>query len=492
MFKAYELGQSMSREEFDAAMPDLRTRLLKAQFALKKTKRSFTILVHGLDGAGKGDVVNFLHELLDPRDVRVVTWWDETEEERERPSYWRFWREMPRRGQIAFFFGAWYADPLTQYVSGKLNHDDFQLALRRISRFERMHAEDCHIVMKFWLHISKKTQEKRFQKLESTNSKLKDAAKRAWWHYDKYDDILRAAEETIRTTDAPHSRWYLVEADDRRHRDMTILRTVVASLESLVAATGTSCVSEAAVAGTVKDAIPNVLGTVDLTKTVERAEYSKREAELQEKLRELSWKAYRKKVSTVALFEGWDAAGKGGAIRRISSALDARLGQIISIAAPSDEEKSHHYLWRFWRHIPRAGYVTLYDRSWYGRVLVERVEQFAAENEWARAYREINDFEAQLVESGIVVLKFWLHISPEEQLRRFKEREEIPWKQHKITEEDWRNREKLGDYVPAVNEMLARTWTDAAPWVLVPAEDKRYARITVLESLVSALEKGVK
>ena len=169
--------------------------------------------------------------------------------------------------------------------------------------------------------------------------------------------------------------------------------------------------------------------------------------------------AFEKKRSSVVVFEGWDAAGKGGNIRRITAAIDPRTYRVISIAAPTDEEKAHHYLWRFWRHVPRAGYVTIYDRSWYGRVLVERVEGFARPDEWSRAYLEINDFEQQLVDHGIVLAKFWLHIDAKEQLRRFRERESVAWKQHKIAAEDWRNREKWDAYEEAVNDMVARTST---------------------------------
>jgi polyphosphate kinase 2 (PPK2 family) len=212
---------------------------------------------------------------------------------------------------------------------------------------------------------------------------------------------------------------------------------------------------------------------------------------LQGKLHRLTWAAHQKKRSSVFVFEGWDAAGKGGCIRRITQAMDARLYQVISTAAPTDEERAHHYLWRFWRHIPRAGLVTVYDRSWYGRVLVERVENFAKESEWKRAYLEINSFEEQLVNHGTIMLKFWIHISPEEQLRRFKEREVIAYKQHKITDEDWRNRDKWEAYTLAVNDMVARTSTTLAPWVLVSGEDKGFGRIEVLKTVCNRLEEAL-
>jgi polyphosphate kinase 2 (PPK2 family) len=234
-----------------------------------------------------------------------------------------------------------------------------------------------------------------------------------------------------------------------------------------------------------------VLNTVDLRAKVDEAKYQDKLEKLQSRLNKLTWRAREKKVSTVAMFEGWDAAGKGGAIRRVTAAMDARLFRVIPVAAPTDEEKAHHYLWRFWRHLPRGGYVTIYDRSWYGRVLVERVEGFAQPHEWGRAYGEINEFERQLSDHGVVVCKFWLHISPQEQLRRFEERAKLAHKKHKITDEDWRNRKKWKDYALAVDEMVARTSTDVAPWTLVAANDKKLARLTVLKTICDALEKAL-
>jgi polyphosphate kinase 2 (PPK2 family) len=244
-------------------------------------------------------------------------------------------------------------------------------------------------------------------------------------------------------------------------------------------------------AGAKPDAKPGttILSHVDLTRTLSPAEYRTQCAKWQGKLNRLAWEAKEKGLATVAVFEGWDAGGKGGAIRRIVEAVDARLYRIIPIAAPTDEELAQHYLWRFWRHLPRAGTFTIFDRSWYGRVLVERVEGFARPEEWSRAYAEINDFESQLVEHGVVLAKFWLHISREEQLRRFKEREGLAYKRHKITEEDWRNRKKWTAYEAAVNDMVAHTSTEYAPWTIVPGNCKRFARVAILKTLCRRLRQ---
>ncbi len=228
--------------------------------------------------------------------------------------------------------------------------------------------------------------------------------------------------------------------------------------------------------------------------SLDKTRYREKLARAQAKLNQLHRKALERGVSTVLVFEGPDAAGKGGAIRRLTAALDARHVQVIPIAAPTDEERAHHYLWRFWRHLSRAGRVTIFDRSWYGRVLVERVEGFASEEEWRRAYAEINDFEEQLIEHGTVLRKFWLHITKEEQLARFQAREKTPYKRWKLTDEDWRNRERWDDYAAAVNDMVEQTSTKKAPWVLVEGNDKRFARVkvatTVCEAMARALGDG--
>ena len=236
---------------------------------------------------------------------------------------------------------------------------------------------------------------------------------------------------------------------------------------------------------------PNVLTQLDMEKRVPKQEYQALLARYQGRLYRLTQQARRKGVSTVLVFEGADAAGKGGVIQRLTAALDACTYQIIQVTAPTDEEHAQHYLWRFWRHLPRAGRVAIFDRSWYGRVLVERVEGFADEAAWQRAYGEINDFEEQLIDHGMVVAKYWIHIDRDEQLRRFKSRQATPHKRWKITDEDWRNREKWDEYEAAVDDMVARTHTPAAPWTLVEGNDKRFARLKVIETLCQQLEQAL-
>jgi polyphosphate kinase 2 (PPK2 family) len=283
-----------------------------------------------------------------------------------------------------------------------------------------------------------------------------------------------------------------VESSDERYRNLTVAEILHAELSRRL-----EMKSDAAPAPkhdnneTVRNAL-TILDKVDLTTKLPKDEYQKSLKKLQTNLNGLSREARREGVSTVLVFEGWDAAGKGGIVRRLTAAIDASLYRIIPVAAPTEEERAHQYLWRFWRHLPRAGQFTIFDRSWYGRVLVERVEGFATEAEWRRAYAEINDFEEQLSEHGIVLLKFWLHIDKDEQLRRFQAREETPFKKYKITEEDYRNREKRNEYELAANDMIERTSTENARWHLIAANDKRSARVNVIRTVCHALEKALK
>jgi len=479
MFEAFELRRKIDKDEYEAALPDIRSRLLAAQRALRKTRHAVIIIVSGVEGAGKSEVVNRLHEWLDARGMTTHAFWRDSDEQRERPRYWRFWRALPPRGTIGVMFGSWYTQPIIDRVFRKIRRADLDRELQRINFFERMLADDGAVVIKLWFHLPKNEQKKRKKKpVFGKFAKM-------------YDRFAAVSERAIRMTDTAEAPWRIVEATDKRFRDLTAARIVLEALEDLAVAPAAS-ISPVVLAQADEESIlpargQTVLDRVDLSKTVSERKYERDLEKLQAEVAKLAWKGWNAHRSTVVLFEGWDAAGKGGAIRRLIAQIDARLYRVISVAAPSDEERAQHYLWRFWRQLPRDGAVTIYDRSWYGRVLVERVEGFARTDEWSRAYREINDFEEQLVEHGIVLVKFWLHIDEGEQLRRFKERQEIAFKQHKITDEDWRNREKWEPYKLAVHDMVSRTSSAIAPWTVVPANDKHRARLQVLETVVKAL-----
>ena len=485
MFESAELHQVVSKNSFDAALPDIRSRLLAAQRALRASKRSVIVVVSGVENAGKSTVVNRLHEWLDARGLSAHTFWRDSEEDRERPRYWRFWRTLPPRGTIGILFGSWYTQPIVDRVFRKSGRAAFDREMQRIAFFERMLALDGAVMVKLWLHLPKDEEERRL----TTKPKGK---KRSFYtpmakkYARQYERFAAVSERAIRMTDTAEAPWTIIEATDPRYRDLTVATVVLEALENAVKSAPPSGKHDGSLV-TMPAKGPTVLDQVDLAAKVDLKKYDKQLEKLQAKLGTIAWDRWNAQQSAVILFEGWDAAGKGGAIRRIIGPIDARLYRVISIAAPTDEERAQHYLWRFWRQIPRAGAITVYDRSWYGRVLVERVEGFATADEWSRAYREVNDFEEQLVEHGIALIKFWLHIDPKEQLRRFRERQKIAWKQHKITDEDWRNREKWDPYRLAVHDMITHTSTEIAPWTVIAANDKRLARLEVLRTVVERL-----
>ncbi len=495
MFEAAELGRKIPKEDYKNQVPELRAKLLQAQMALQKTNTPVVIIIGGVDGAGRGEVINLLHEWLDPRWLEAVAFGNPSDEERERPRYWRFWRALPARGKIGIMFGAWYLDPIRQHIAGETDLSRFDHQLKRIQFFEKMLVEDGALILKFWLHLSKDGQRKRLKKLSSNPEHSWRVSSEALNSAKQYDRIMTVSERAIRFTDSGSSPWVMVEAQDQRYRDLTVGLTLLEALTRRLEGSDRQTSSEVARTLLSQPAGPSaaltVLDHVDLTQVLEDRDYKEQLKSHQARLHHLAQKAYDNRLSTVVVFEGWDAGGKGGNIRRMTAAMDARHYHVIPIAAPTDEERAHHYLWRFWRHIPRRGKVTIYDRSWYGRVLVERVEGYAKDHEWGRAFLEINEFEEQLTESGIVLIKFWIHIDQEEQLRRFKEREITPYKAHKITEEDWRNRERWTDYTTAINDMVAHTSTSYAPWTLVAGNDKKYARIQALTTVCDRLEQAL-
>jgi AMP-polyphosphate phosphotransferase len=497
MFEAAELGRKVSKEDYRRQLPELRAGLLEAQGEVRSAGIPVILVFSGADGAGKSETVQRLHEWMDPRGLEAHVFGAPSDEERERPPFWRFWRTLPSRGRIGIFPSSWYTSPLVRRAYGKSRGKDFEAQLSRIAFFEEMLADDGALILKFWLHLSKKGQRKRLETLEKSRDTAWRVSPLEWKHYRLYARFIKASEAILRRTDAGHAPWFLIEAADERYRELMVAQILLDALRRRLAGRPASEGHGAHVPSPIPpppsapDAAVTVLDTVDLHQRLGRAAYERRLLKVQARLNRLTLAAAEKKRSSVIVFEGWDAAGKGGAIRRLTEAVDARFYRVIPVAAPTDEERAHHYLWRFWRHIPRAGLVTIYDRSWYGRVLVERVEGFAKASEWMRAYLEINDFEDQLTDAGVVLTKLWIHISADEQLRRFQERQATAYKQHKITEEDWRNREKWNAYRTAVNDMVVRTSTRVAPWTLVPGNDKRLARIRILETVCRRLERAL-
>ena len=509
MFRTAELGQKVPKSEFNQREPLIRQALLEVQANLRVSGRfPVIILFAGVDGGGKGDTVNLLNEWMDPRWLITRAYDKPSDEERDRPDYWRFWRDLPPTGHIGLFLSSWYSQPILRRVYEKDDEATFDDCLDRILAFEKALADDGALILKFWMHLSRDAQKRRLKKLEKDPLTNWRVTQQDWDHWNIYDHFEEAAERTIMRTSTGTAPWTIVEGVDPCFRSLTVGEIVhdeiakhleaarkKALLEEELAAeyTAEQQIAGEVVAGADTPATfplrgATVLSSLDMSLHLSKPDYKKKLKECQARLNQLHRQALKKKISTIMMFEGPDAAGKGGAIRRVTAALDARHYQVLPIAAPTDEERAHHYLWRFWRHLSRAGRINIFDRSWYGRVLVERVEGFASEDEWKRAFAEINEFEEQLTDHGILLLKYWVHITKDEQLARFKSREETPHKRWKLTEEDWRNREKWDDYEWAVNDIVEHTSTHSAPWVLVEGNDKRFSRIKVISTFCDRLE----
>jgi len=492
MFESAELGHKIDKGTYDRDVPKLREDLLNVQYDLGE-KKSFPVIivVGGVDGAGKSETVNLLNEWMDPRHIHTHAFPELSDEERERPYMWRFWRALPPRGRIGILFGAWHTAPIVERVLGRIRNAQLGQSIEEIIRFEKMLTDEGVLILKFWFHLSKQQQKQRLKALEKdpqTRWRVNDTD---WERFKSYDRFRKVSEYFIRQTSTPEAPWIVVEGLDHRYRILTVGKLLLAAMRERL---------DEKPFGRLPDKTPpllphvngkDVLTALDLSKTLKKEKYNKDLETWQGRLNLLTRHPKFKEMSVILVFEGQDAAGKGGAIRRVTQALDARIYQGIPIAAPTEEERAQPYLWRFWRHLPRRGRFTIFDRSWYGRVLVERVEGFCSESDWMRAYSEINDFERQLLSNKTVLLKFWLQISKEEQLNRFKEREKTAFKRFKITEEDWRNRNKWEQYHQAVCDMVDRTSTEIAPWTLVGANDKYDARIKVLKTIVNRIEAAL-
>jgi polyphosphate:AMP phosphotransferase len=503
MFEAAEVGRKLAKSDYKAQVPALRSELLAVQQELRQASFPVIVLFAGVDTAGKGETVNLLNEWMDPRWIVTRGYTEPSSEERERPRLWRYWRDLPPRGRIAMFLSAWYSSPITNRVAGRISTAQFDSLLDQVATFERALTDDGAVIVKFWMHLSKAAQKKRLKEFEQDPLQRWRVTKTQWKHWAMFNKFVSAADRSIRRTSTDQAPWLIVEGEDERYRTVVVATELLNAIRRGLERNGRSAQSSqnarqkrskrshATALERVEQQF-NVLDNLDLSQQLGDDEFEKEVAKQQSRLNALQRRAGKRGVSTIIVFEGWDAAGKGGAIRRVTASLDARDYQVIPIAAPTDEERSRHYLWRFWRHLSRAGRLTIFDRSWYGRVLVERVEGFATEAEYMRAYGEINHFEEQLASNGILLVKFWIHISQAEQLKRFRDRTRTSYKRWKITDEDWRNRKRWPEYTIAVNDMVARTSTKIAPWVLIEGDDKNFARVKVLRTLVERLEHRLK
>lgn len=489
MFDSANLDHVVDKATYDREVPKLRAALLDAQYDLSQNGRfPVLIVIGGVEGAGKSEAVNLLNEWMDPRHIRTVAFPEPSDEERDRPPMFRFWRALPPKGKIGILFGAWHTEPIVKRVLGRSTRAELEQHIAENLRFERMLSDEGTLVLKFWFHLTKEQQKKRLNALSRDPLTRWRVTPTDWKFFKLYDRFAEVGEHYTRQTSTGECPWIVVAGADARYRSLMVGKTVLAAIRERLDEKPVKRLPDRN-----PPLIPsvdqlNVLRALDLTQSVSKKRYERELSEWQGRLAMLSRDKKFAKRSVVAVFEGNDAAGKGGAIRRVTRALDARHYTTIPVAAPTEEERAQPYLWRFWRQLPRRGHIAIFDRSWYGRVLVERVEGFAAEPDWNRAYSEINDFEQQLVDDDIVVVKFWLSISKEEQMARFKAREKTSFKRFKITDDDWRNRKKWDDYELAVCDMIDRTSTEVAPWTLVEANNKEFARLKVLKTMCKAIE----
>ncbi|TRZ56411.1 MAG: polyphosphate:AMP phosphotransferase [Rhodocyclaceae bacterium] len=492
MFESSEIGHKIDKETYRKAVPKMRAALLDAQYELKEqNKMPVIVLVSGQDGAGKGETINLLYEWMDPRFISTLAFSAPTDEERQRPFMWRYWRALPPKGKVGIFAGSWYSGPIHDRIDGLMTKAAVDQRIDQINRFEAMLVNEGALVLKFWFHLTKDGQRNRLKALEKNPRTAWRVGKWNWDRLKTYDKLQKVVGHVLRMTNTPWAPWIIIEGADDNYRSLTTGKVLLEAIKARLTGAGKQTTPVAPLVQLNIDG-RDVLSELDLSQKLAKKEFEDQLARWQGKLSELVRDPRFKKHSLICVFEGSDAAGKGGGIRRITSALDARDYQIVPIAAPTEEERAQPYMWRFWRHIPHTGRVSIFDRSWYGRVLVERVEGFCSEADWLRAYSEINDFEHELTEAGVIVIKFWLQISHDEQLKRFKEREKIEFKRFKITEEDWRNRKKWDAYHHAVCDLVDRTSTGEAPWTLVEANDKNFARAKIIRTVCQRLETELK
>ncbi len=490
MFQSITLGQTYSAKEYSKIENDLRIKLFNLQQECAKYNIPVLITVGGVDCSGRGDIINLLSKWLDSKRLHIHTFWRQTDEENERPDSWKYWTRLPKRGEFALFYGGWYGNPIRLYSAETMNKSEFTTIMDRHSERERALSDDGYVLVKFWLHLEKKEHAKR------RKDRLKEKGALHFNPYEEegeknYDKLTDAVSNAIQITDKDYSPWYVVDAYDKEFKNVTVVSYLIEVLENAIKKKLIEKKANIKFTEEVNPAYVPLLDRVDMNMNLDKADYLNEFNEVRKEIFKLTYQAYKKGISSTLVFEGMDAAGKGGAIRRLAETIDARITQVIPISSPTEEDLAHHYLWRFWKHVPLCGHVTIYDRSWYGRVLVERVEGYTEAEKWKKAYSEINNFEEQLVVNNNILLKFWLHVSPEEQLKRFKEREDLEWKNYKITDDDWRNREKSPQYILAADEMFMRTDMPHAPWHIIPGNSKYFARIQVMKIYRNALRKAL-
>ncbi len=485
MLENIDIAAKFDKAEYKRLMPQLEIRLSELQRQLIDFDLPVIVVFEGWAAAGRGVLLNKLISALDPRGFSVYSTYH-CQLGEQYPYMYRFWSNIPAKGRIAFFDRSWYNRFV---VNPGEDNSERNKYFEQVNSFERQLAADNYIIIKIFLHISEDEQKKRLKGMGKLRAARWRVTEGDWDQNDKYDKRFAEIQTMIRKTDSYYAPWTIVPAHDKKYAAVQIYRTLIDVLENKIE----SCRRDKSCFVGVKQAEltplpPSVLNSIDLTKDTKEEEYRHELKLLQKRLRQIQYAVYSQQIPLIIVYEGWDAAGKGSNIKRLTQNLDPRGYEVIPIGPPNEVERKHHYLWRFWKSMPYAGKIAIFDRSWYGRVLVERVEGFCHETDWKRAYQEINEMEEQITDYGGIIVKFWLHIDKQEQLQRFRERQQIPYKQWKITEEDWRNREKWDYYRQAADEMLFRTSTNYAPWHIVEGNSKLYARLKTINTVIKAVE----
>ena len=486
MLKDWNGLEKPEAQELDERLKAARAKLAVQQMQIKEHKLPVFVLFEGWGAAGKGSVLGKVILNIDPRFFKVFTMDIPTEEEKRKPFLYRYFVKIPEAGKFCFLDSGWMDEITRDCLHEDLSDKEYKKRIDSVKRFERQLTDNGYLVMKFFFHISQKEQQKRLKGLEEDENTSWRVSENDMWQNMHYEKCLKAYDRYLNDTNVSTSPWYIVDAKSKKWAQLQVLETLVSGID-------TALQNRSIAVPLLQNVFPMEkmpkLSEISLDKSLTPEEYKKELNELQARLGVLHNELYRRKIPVVIAYEGWDAAGKGGNIKRIPGALDPRGYEVQPIASPEPHEKARHYLWRFWNRLPKTGHITIFDRTWYGRVMVERLEGFCSENDWQRAYNEINEFEKELSDWGAILIKFWVQIDKEVQLQRFTDRQNTPEKQWKITEEDWRNREKWDYYETAVNEMMKKTSTTFAPWHVLESNDKKYARIKALKIVIQEIEK---
>lgn len=490
MLKNVIFPEKPGEEELKARLKAAREKLAGQQTLIKEHKLPVLVLVEGWGTAGKGSVIGQMIRNIDPRFFKVAPMDQPTEEERRKPFLCRYFTKIPEAGKFMFLDSGWMDEVTRNRVHGEMDQKTYEQRIDSIRRFERQLTDNGYLVMKLFCHISEKEQRKRIEDLVEDIDTRWRVSENDKWQNKHYEKCLEVFDRYMEDTNNPSAPWYVIDAKSKKWAELQALEILTQGIE--IALQNQSLAVPLLQNVFPLEKVPKLSEIPLENKSLSDEEYKEELTKLQNHLKELHNRLYRKKVPVVIVYEGWDAAGKGGNIKRITEALDPRGFEVQPIASPEPHEKARHYLWRFWMRLPKTGHIAIFDRSWYGRVMVERLEGFCSENDWKRAYNEMNEFEKELHDWGAVIIKFWVQIDKDTQLARFTDRQNTPEKQWKITDEDWRNREKWDEYEVAVNEMIQKTSTTFAPWHILESVDKKYARIKALKIVIEELEKVLK